>query len=166
MNNTDLKLVAAAGGALGARGLLKRVMLVALSRDAAKLSAGDYKPLLSRYADDAVLVFPEGDHRWSGEHRGKDAIERFLRDFAAAGLQGELTALMVSGPPWALSMMVRFDDRATGPGGEELYTNRVMMHVRTRWGKIVRHEDFFEDTERIMAFDRKLRERGMTAAPA
>ncbi len=34
-------------------------------------------PLLGAYDDDAVLRFNDGEHRWSGEHRGRDAIERF-----------------------------------------------------------------------------------------
>ena len=57
--------------------------------------------------------------------------------------------------------MARFDDHATGPGGEELYSNRVVVLLRTRWGKIVRHEDFYEDTARIEALERRLRELGV-----
>ena len=68
---------------------------------------------------------------------------------------------MDRGPPWALTLIARFDDRATGPDGEELYANRVTIVARTRWGKIVEHEDFYEDTGRILAFDQKLRELGI-----
>lgn len=162
MNNAKLlTATASAAGALGARALLVRVLLSKLRRDLAELNAGDYRPLLEGYAEDAVLVFNDADHRWAGEHRGKAAIELFLRDFTAAGLQGELNDLLISGPPWALTMMARFDDRATGPDGQELYRNRVVMLVRTRWGKIVRHEDFYEDTSRIEAFERRLTELGV-----
>lgn len=163
---TLLAATAGAAGGLGARALLVRVLELKLSRDLARLNAGDYRPLLAGYADDAVLTFNDGDHRWAGEHRGKAAIERFLQDFTAAGLRGELSDLHISGPPWALTMMARFDDRATGPDGEELYRNRVAMLVRTRWGKIVRHEDFYEDTERIAALDRRLRELGVAPVGA
>jgi len=31
--------------------------------------------------------------------------------------------------------------------------------LRTRWGRVVDHEDFFTDTERIVAFGRVLAER-------
>ena len=155
-STTNVKLAAGAIGAFGLRALVVRGMLFAFRRDAAKLNGGDYTPLLARYADDAVLSFPAGDHRWAGEHRGKAAIEGFLRDFTEAGLHGELVDLAIAGPPWALRMMVRFDDRATGPDGSELYRNRVMMSIQTRWGKIVRHDDFFEDTERIAEFERRL----------
>ena len=163
---TLLAASAGAAGALGARALLVRGLELKLRHDLARLNAGDYRPLLSAYADDAVLTFNDGDHRWAGEHRGKAAIERFLADFTAAGLCGELSDLHISGPPWALTMMARFDDRATGPNGEELYRNRVAMLVRTRWGKIVRHEDFYEDTGRIETFERRLRELGIGSAGA
>jgi ketosteroid isomerase-like protein len=126
-----------------------------------RLNAGDHRSLLSGYADDAVLHFNDGPHRWSGEHRGKAAIERFLRDFVSAGLQGEIRALWIAGAPWALTMVARFDDRAIGPAGDELYANRTVLVVRTRWGEIVEHEDFYEDTARILALESKLRELGI-----
>ena len=62
--------------------------------------------------------------------------------------------------------MARFDDRATGPGGEELYANHVVIVARTRWGKIVEHEDFYLDTARIVAFEEKLRALGVVPATA
>lgn len=137
------------------------MLLIKLRRDVRALNAGNHRPLLARYARDAVLRFNEGDHRWSGEHRGKAAIERFLRNFAGAGLQGEIRELFVAGPPWRMTLVARFDDHATGPDGEEIYRNRTVLVGRTRWGRIVDHEDFYEDTERIGAFEARLRELGI-----
>jgi ketosteroid isomerase-like protein len=154
-------LLAGAGAAIAVRALLPRVALIKLRSDLRRLNAGDYEPLLAGYADDAVLHFNDGPHRWSGDYRGKPAIERFLREFTAAGLTGEIRELWIEGPPWAATLIARFDDRATGPNGEELYANRVVIVARTRWGKIVEHEDFYEDTGRILAFDEKLRELGI-----
>jgi ketosteroid isomerase-like protein len=154
-------LIAGAGAAIAARALLPQLALLKLRSDVRRLNAGDYEPVLAGYADDAVLRFNEGPHRWSGDHRGKPAIERFLREFTAAGLTGEIRQLWIAGPPWALTLAARFDDHATGPGGEELYANRVAIVARTRWGKIVEHEDFYADTGRILAFEQKLRELGI-----
>lgn len=156
--------VIGAGTAIAGRALLSRAILLKLRRDIRRVNAGDYRPLLSGYAEDAVLRFPEGPHRWSGEHRGKAAIERFLRNFTGAGIKGELSKIWLSGPPWALTLAVRFNDGATGPRGERLYANRVAMIVRTRWGKIVEHDDFFLDTERITAFEEKLHALGVAPA--
>ncbi len=157
-------LIAGAGAAIAARALLPRLALLKLRRDLRRLNEGDYEPLLAGYADDAVLRFNEGAHRWSGDHRGKPAIERFLREFTAAGLKGEIRDLWIGGPPWAMTLIARFDDRATGPDGEELYSNRVVIVARTRWGKIVEHDDFYVDTARILAFEEKLRARGVGPA--
>lgn len=147
--------------ALGGRALLQQAVLLKLRGDVQRLGDGDPGPFLAGFADDAVLHFAEGDHRWAGEHRGKRAIERFLQDFVAAGLHGDIRELWLGGPPWAMTIVARFDDRAVGPDGRQIYANRTAIVVRTRWGKVVEQEDFYEDTERIAAFDRRLTELGI-----
>jgi ketosteroid isomerase-like protein len=159
-------LMLGAGAAIAGRAVMTRLILLKLRRDVRRLNGGDYRPLLAGYTDDAVLHFNEGPHRWSGEHRGKPAIECFLREFVGAGLSGEVPALWIGGPPWALTLVARFDDRATGPDGETLYANRVVIVARTRWGKIVEHEDFYVDTGRIVALEEKLRALGVAPAAA
>lgn len=139
-----------------ARTALIRALHAKFSADVAKLNTGDYTGLLSAFSDDATLVFTEGNTRWSGTHRGKPAIERFLKNFTAAGLQGELKEVYMGGPPWRVTLLARFDDHADAPDGERLYENRTVLLLRTRWGKIVRQEDFYADTVRMAAFERKL----------
>lgn len=158
--------VTGAAAALAGRALLRRALLAKLRRDVAALNAGDHRPLLAGYAEDAVLRFNPGAHRWAGDHVGKPAIERFLRDFTHAGVQGEIRDLWLGGPPWALTLVARFDDGATAPDGTRIYENRTALVVRTRWGRIVEHEDFYEDTERIAAFEARLREFGITPVGA
>lgn len=155
-------LFAGAALAVAGRALLPQLLLLKFGRDVRKLNAGDHSTLLDAYADDAVLRFNDGEHRWAGEWAGKPAIDAFLRNFTAAGIQGEIRQIAVSGPPWALTMMVRFDDHADGPDGTRIYENRTVLVLRARWGKVVEHEDFYLDTSRIEAFDRKLTELGVT----
>lgn len=150
-----------AAGALAARAFLVRALLFKFRRDVAALNAGDYEPSLANYADDAVLRFNDGPHRWAGEHRGKPAIARFLRNFVNAGLQGQITELLIAGAPWRMTAIARFDDHAHDPGGQEIYRNRTVLLVRSRWGRIVHHEDFYEDTGRILDLDAHLSERGV-----
>jgi ketosteroid isomerase-like protein len=157
-----ISALAGAAAAVGLRALVARAILAKLRRDLQALNAGDLGPLLAGYHDDAVIAFNDGDHRWSGTHRGKPAIERFLRNFVAAGLTGEIVDFWIAGAPWRLKLLVRFDDRSVGDNGEALYANRTVLVVTTRWGKIVRQEDFYEDTGRILAFDRRLTELGRT----
>lgn len=151
--------------AVAARALLPQLLLVKFGRDVERLNAGDHSTLLAAYADDAVLRFNDGDHRWAGEWTGKPAIDRFLQNFTAAKVQGEISQLAISGPPWALTMWVRFDDHADGPDGTRLYENRTVLVLRTKWGKVVDQEDFYVDTGGILAFDRKLTELGVAPVP-
>jgi hypothetical protein len=62
-------------------------------------------------------------------------------------------------------MMVRFDDHADGPDGTRLYENRTVLVMRTKWGKVVDHEDFYKDTQRIEALESELRRLGVEAVP-
>lgn len=157
--------VVAVTATLGARALLVRLALAKLRRDVDALNAGDYGPVLSNFAQDAVLCFNDGAHRWAGEHRGRAAVERFFEDFVAAGIRGQITELVVGGPPWRMTLMARFDDHAHAPDGRQIYRNRTALVAHTRWGRIVRQEDFYEDTARIEALEASLRELGVAPAP-
>jgi ketosteroid isomerase-like protein len=46
----------------------------------------------------------------------------------------------------------------------QLYANRVVIVARTRWGRIVEHEDFYLDTARTVAFEEKLAALGIAPA--
>ena len=90
-------------------------------------------------------------------------MDRFLQMFTAAGIKGEIRQITTSGPLWAMTMWVRFDDHADGPDGTRLYENSTVLVLRTRWGKVVEQHDFYVDTGRIVDFDRKLAELGVAA---
>jgi ketosteroid isomerase-like protein len=158
-------VLAGAAIAFGARALLPRVLMLKFSGDVAKLNAGDHAALLDAYADDFVLHFPEGPHRWSGDWVGKAGMDRFLQNFTAAGIQGEIRQIATSGPLWAMSLWARFDDHADAPDGTRLYENSTVLVLRTRWGKIVEQSDFFVDTARLVEFDRKLAGLGIAPVP-
>src|SRR6185437_14060155 len=115
-------LLLGAALALAARAALPRLLMLKFAPSVAKLNAGDHAELLDAYADDIVLHFHEGPHRWSGEWVGKAEMDRFLQMFTASKIQGELVQITTSGPLWALTMWVRFDDHADAPDGTRLYT--------------------------------------------
>jgi ketosteroid isomerase-like protein len=146
------------------RALIKRALLFRFGRSVRALNSGDYAPLLAAYAENAVLHFHEGPHRWSGEHRGRAQIEHFLREFTRAGLRGEIGEVWMSGPPWALTLLARFDDRALDPDGRQIYANRTVLMLRTRRGRVVEQEDFYADTGAILELERRLRELGVAPA--
>ncbi|MFD4292395.1 nuclear transport factor 2 family protein [Rhodococcus sp. NPDC058505] len=156
---------AGATTAFTGRYVLLRMLLVKFKRNVDALNAGDHRPLLRSYHRDAVLRFADGDHRWAGVHAGRDAIEEFLKSFVHAGLRGEIVEAYFGGPPWRMTILVRFNDHALAPDGTVAYRNRTILQVRTRWGRIVEQEDFYEDTARIEAFDARLRELGLGPRP-
>jgi ketosteroid isomerase-like protein len=156
-------LVAGAALGLAARALFPRLLLLKFRTDVAKLNAGDHKPLLRAYSDDFVLHFNEGPHRWSGDWVGKPAFDRFLQNFTAAGIQGEIKSIATSGPLWALTMWVRFDDHADAPDGSRIYDNQTVLVLRTRWGKVVEQHDYYADTAAIVDMEKALVERGVPA---
>jgi ketosteroid isomerase-like protein len=158
-------ILAGAALAFGVRALLPRFLLLKFSGDVAKLNAGEHATLLDAYADDFVLHFPEGPHRWSGDWVGKAGMDRFLQNFTAACIQGEIRQIATSGPLWAMTLWARFDDHADAPDGTRLYENSTVLVLRTRWGKIVEQSDFFVDTARLVDFDRKLAGLGVDPVP-
>lgn len=156
-----INVLAGAGLALGARALLPRLLLLKFSRDVARLNAGDHSALLDAYADDFVLHFNDGPHRWAGDWVGKEGMDRFLREFTRAGIQGEIVKVATSGPLWAMTLWARFDDHVDAPDGTRFYENETVLVLRTKWGKVVEQTDYYVDTERIVGFDRHLTEQGV-----
>ena len=154
----QLRFLAGISTAFAVKLLVMRALTLKLQRDIDALNNGNYRPLLSSFHRDAVLTFADGDSRWSGTHRGRAAIEKFFQDFVAAGIKGQVTEIDSGGAPWRMTLLVRFDDQAHAADGTELYNNRTVLLVRTSWGRIVSQEDFFEDTTRIDAFEKKLRQ--------
>jgi ketosteroid isomerase-like protein len=129
-----------------------------IRRSIDRMNAGDIKPLVTSFADDAKLVFP-GRSSWSGEYRGRQQIEAFLDRFVAVGLQAAADEIVVKGPPWNTTICVRFRDEAHAPDGTVVYSNRAVLFLKAAWGKIVSQEDYI-DTEKVSRFDEYLAAHG------
>jgi hypothetical protein len=127
------------------------------------LNEGRYEPALAMFARDGELIFP-GDNPLSRQnraperrrqpfptHRGRDEIETFLRAYVRQGVQMRIEDILVNGPPWNTRAAVRAHLWIPGPDNKDLYSNRLVMMVRSSWGKIRSQEDY-EDTERITMF--------------
>ncbi|WP_143546708.1 nuclear transport factor 2 family protein [Rhodococcus sp. 06-235-1A] len=154
----QLRFLAGVSTAFAVKLLVMRALTLKLQRDIEALNNGDYRPLLASFHRDAVLRFADGNSRWSGTHRGRPAIEKFFQDFVAAGIKGQITEIYSGGAPWRMTLLARFDDYARTADRTELHSNRTVLLIRTSWGKIISQEDFFEDTTRIDAFEKKLRQ--------
>jgi ketosteroid isomerase-like protein len=146
-----------------------------IRRNIDRLNEGRAEPALAMFADDATLTFP-GDNSWSRQfrapgtgrdasptHRGRAEIEAFVRRYVEHGIQMEVEDVLVNGPPWNTRVAVCVHDWVPGPDGDDLYANRAVLRVHTRWGRITAQEDY-EDTERARAYDASLAASGGVGA--
>ncbi|HEY2651180.1 MAG TPA: hypothetical protein VGI50_04610 [Solirubrobacteraceae bacterium] len=124
-----------------------------------KVSVGDLRLPLLGLASDACLIFPGGSS-FGGEHRGKPAIEAWMRRFAS--LHPEFTVLDAgaAGLPWNMRIFMRFTDRIVAPDGY-VYENAGMEYIAIRRG-LIREIRVHLDTEKVTALDPHL---GPAAAP-
>jgi ketosteroid isomerase-like protein len=132
--------------------LAKKVISYVMSR----ARAGDIQPTLLLDAPEVTLTFP-GQNSWSGVHRGKVEVERWLRRLVALGLQTYPDEVVVKGFPWNTTVCVRGYDHLKGPDGEMVYENRFVIWGRMSWGRLKEYE-VYEDTHKANELDRYLAE--------
>jgi hypothetical protein len=125
-----------------------------LARDMARLRAGDYRPQLSRVAEDVRFRFP-GTSSWATELQGKKDLERWLQRFVRVGLQIYPDEVVVKGPPWNTTLVVRGPIHMKSPAGEMVWENRYVIWGRMSWG-LLREYEVYEDTEKSTALDEYL----------
>jgi hypothetical protein len=127
-----------------------------LSRNMARMRAGDYGPTLRMDTEDVTFTFP-GSSSWAGVFHGKKELEPWFQRFVKVGLQTFIDELMVKGPPWRMAISLRGTDFAKSPSGELVYENRYVIWGSTSWGRLKEYE-VYEDTEKSLAFDHYLTE--------
>lgn len=125
-----------------------------ISHNMARLNAGDPRPQLRLVGKDTRLRFP-GDSSWAGEFQGKDQVARWLDRFARAGLQIFADEVVVSGPPWNMTVCVRGTDYLRCAQGELVYENRYVIWGHGAWGRLTDYE-VYEDTQKVGPLDEYL----------
>jgi ketosteroid isomerase-like protein len=113
--------------------------------------AGDIRPTLMFDAPDVTLTFP-GQNSWSGEHRGKDEVARWLRRLAAVGIQTFPDEVVATGFPWRTTVCVRGHDFLRDADGAVVYENRFVIWGRMKWGRLEEYE-VYEDTHKANQLD-------------
>ena len=127
-----------------------------ISRAMASTRAGDIRPTLRMEASDVTFTFP-GDNSWSGEHRGREAVRRWLQRLARVGIQTFPDEVVAKGFPWNMTICVRGHDYLESPSGEMIYENRFVIWGHMSWGKLKDYE-VYEDTQKAKALDVYLQE--------
>jgi hypothetical protein len=125
-----------------------------LARDMARIRAGDYTPQLRRVADDVRFRFP-GKSSFATELRGREELERWLQRFVRVGLQIFPDEVVVKGPPWRTTLVVRGPIQLESNSGEIVWQNRYVIWGRMKWG-LLREYEVYEDTQRSSELDEYL----------
>ena len=126
-----------------------------------KLNSGDYSLMLK-----IELAFP-GENSWSTmfraqvlgrerhvTHRGIKEATAFAERFVGEGIQFGIEDILVNGPPWNTRIGLRVHNFIPGTdGGPDSYSNRAVLFLEVRWGRLIRWEDY-EVTQRVAAWDR------------
>jgi ketosteroid isomerase-like protein len=131
----------------------------------AELSHGNFEPALAGLAPTFEQVFA-GDHPLGGTRRTVSTFrlwfERMYRLFP--NLAFEVTAVAASGPPWDLTLVAEWIDRATPADGGG-YENRGVHVVKLRWGRITSIHAYL-DTQIAAEAARRLAAAGIQEAAA
>jgi ketosteroid isomerase-like protein len=132
-----------------------------------RLNNGDYSLMLKLASPNFELAFP-GQNSWSTmfrsqvpgrdrhvTHHGIDEATAFAERFVGEGIQFHIEDILVNGPPWNTRIAMRVHDFIPRrDGGPDVYSNRAVLFLEVRWGRLIRWEDY-EDTERVSAWDRR-----------
>jgi ketosteroid isomerase-like protein len=125
-----------------------------LTRNMARLRAGDYRPQLRLVAKDVRFRFP-GTSSWATDLQGKDELERWLQRFVRVGLQIFPDEVVAKGPPWRTTLTVRGTIHLRSPAGELVFENRYVIWGRMSWG-LLREYEVYEDTQKSTQLDEYL----------
>jgi ketosteroid isomerase-like protein len=115
------------------------------------LGTGDPEPALRMFGRNARFRFA-GTHSWAVDTTEAAALRSWFERFAAIRPDLRCADVVVSGPPWRMSVCVVFDDAVRGDAGDVVYTNHGVQYLQLRWGRVVLDEINL-DTQRVADFD-------------
>lgn len=131
----------------------------------AELSRGNFEPALRSLAPSFEQTFA-GEHSLGGTRHSLPAFqawfERLYRLYP--DLSFEVTATAASGPPWDLTIVAEWIDRARPADGHP-YENRGVHVVRMRWGRVTSIHAYL-DTQKAAAAAERLAASGVGEAIA
>jgi ketosteroid isomerase-like protein len=108
--------------------------------------AGQDDLMMKATAPDVTFRFP-GSSSFATSLVGRESLREWLNRFTTFNPRFDVRDVVVSGPPWNMTVAVRFQD-AIGSD----YQNEGVEWLRIRWGK-VRSLEVFLDTERVSAWE-------------
>ena len=108
--------------------------------------AGQDGLMMMATAPDVTFSFP-GTSSFAASLQGRESLRVWLARFTDLSPSFDIRDVVVSGPPWNMTVAVRFRD-AIGAD----YENEGVEWLRIQWGR-VRSLDVFLDTERVSSWE-------------
>jgi ketosteroid isomerase-like protein len=108
--------------------------------------AGRDRLMMMATAADVTFTFP-GTSLFAANLAGRESLREWLARFTAVSPRFDIRDVAVSGPPWNMTVAVRFHD-AIGAD----YENEGVEWLRIRWGRVHSLEVFL-DTERVSSWE-------------
>lgn len=112
----------------------------------AHFNVGDAEPAITRFADQARLVF-RGRSRLAADLRTKQDIARWLRELMQLNLCWTVHDVVVQGPPWNTRLATLFSVYSNRKGHRHLIYDGV-QYARLKWGRI-HLDDILPDTQAL-----------------
>ena len=108
--------------------------------------------IISRYADDAVIIYP-GNMSVSGRRQGKEAVQEFFDKYFDQFPQEHCVArntyiknILALG--LSNTVAIEFEKSVTNKAGE-VFENRGMSVLKIRRGKVVQMQDYYFDVDKL-----------------
>jgi len=114
------------------------------------ISRGNFDVVLNIFAPDVHFTFV-GDHAMGGDWRDRKLVRQWFERVHRLFPDLQLTPLhiQVTGWPWDVTAITRFEIRATLPD-QSPYRNQGVQILRIRLGKVV-EDHLIEDTQLLVA---------------
>lgn len=130
-----------------------------------ELSHGNFEPALASLAPRFEQIFA-GDHPLGGSRHTVESFRRWFQRMYRLfpNLAFEVIATAASGPPWDMTVVAEWVDRATPVDGGP-YENRGVHVLRLRWGQVVSIHAYL-DTQIVANVHQRLANAGFDEAAA
>jgi hypothetical protein len=112
---------------------------------------GRPEPALRMFKPDIRFRFV-GTHSWAIDTDDAGEVRSWFERFTALRPDLRTADLVVSGPPWRMSVCVVFDDALHNDVDEVTYSNHGVQYLQLRWGRVILDEINL-DTQRVADFD-------------
>lgn len=122
-----------------------------IARNMEHVNQGNLGPTLATDTEDIRFRFP-GTSASSADIVGRDQLQRWLERWVDKRITQVPDEIVVTGPPWKMTVCLRGRAERRAADGSLDYANRFVMWGHIRWGRMCEYE-IYTDTEKVKALE-------------